>query len=71
MAAALSSGNSGFGFQIAMGPNHLVDYSNYRYVLFFYAGETGENMQLCGARIMYTPPSIFGVALPTILENNP
>ena len=37
----------------------------------YYQPIAGTTMQLCGFRIAYTKPGIFGVALPAVLKNAP
>ncbi len=66
LATLASSGDSGLGFQTATGLSHLVDYSSYRYILFYNAYLVGTDMQLCGVRIEYTMPNILAVALPNV-----
>jgi hypothetical protein len=64
-----STGSGGIGYSSVTGLNYEVDYSNYSYVLQYFATVTGSTMQLCGARVGYTPPGIFGVALPSVKRN--
>jgi len=52
-------------------PITIIDTVNYAYALVYEPVITGSLHQMVGARIQYIPPSIFGVALPTILKNNP
>jgi hypothetical protein len=69
IAIVSSSGSAGLGNSTVTGLNHVVDYVNYSYVLQFSANVAGSSMQLCGARIGYIPPGIFGVALPVIRKD--
>lgn len=68
IATVSSAGNSGYGNE-TVNFTHTVDYVNYSYVIQWYANVAGSTMELCGVRIGYTPPSIFGVALPAIIKN--
>ena len=68
IATVSSAGNSGYG-NGTVHFTHTVDYVNYSYVIQWYANVAGSTMELCGVRIGYTPPSIFGVALPAVIKN--
>ena len=68
IASVNSTGSSDYG-NATVELTHTVDYVNYSYVLQWYANVAGSTMELCGVRIRYTPPSIFGVALPAILRD--
>jgi hypothetical protein len=69
IAVVSSTGSSGLGYNTVTGLTHVVDYVNYSYVLQYYANVIGSTMQLCGVRIGYIPPGIFGVALPIVQKN--
>ncbi len=63
-----TSGASGWGTATATA-NIPLDYVNYSYtVLWSPAGVVDGTMQLCGFRVGYIPPSIFGTALPLITK---
>jgi hypothetical protein len=46
--------------------NIVPDYVNYSYTLLWVSPVADSTLQLCGFRIAYTPPPVFGVALPLI-----
>jgi hypothetical protein len=50
--------------------NKQLDYDNYSYALVWSQPVAGATLQLCGFRVGYTPPSIFGAALPTVRKDN-
>lgn len=61
-----SSGSSGNGYNNTGPIDHTVDYSSYNYVLNWRPSEAGSDMQLCGFRVYYEPPPLFGLFAPTI-----
>lgn len=61
-----SSGSSGLNYSSVTGLNNSVDYVNYSYVLQYNAHVVSDTMRLCGGRITYTTPGLFGVALPAV-----
>jgi len=62
-----SSGNSGNGYVDIPLPNHVVDYSNYSYIVWWRPNLLGDTMEICGFRLYYTTPG--GVQyLPSILK---
>jgi hypothetical protein len=50
---------------------HTVDYTNYSYVVNWRPNDTGSDMQLCGFRIYYYPPTAGVAFLPTVFKNYP
>jgi hypothetical protein len=70
VSAMVSTGAAGLGYTTVTGLNYALDYVNYSYVLEYYANVTGSTIQLCGVRIGYTPPSIFGAAIPVVLNSH-
>lgn len=63
-----SVGSSGTGFADTGTINHEIDYSQYSYVLNWRPNENGTAMQLCGFRIFYQPPPLFGMYAPNIMQ---
>lgn len=63
-----SAGSGGTGFNDTGPINHEIDYSQYNYVLNWRPSETGPAMQLCGFRIFYTPPPLYGLYAPYITQ---
>lgn len=63
-----TTGSGGWGTATASA-NLLLDYDNYSYTLVWSsAGVASPSLQFCGFRVGYTPPSIFGVALPVLTK---
>lgn len=67
IVTATTTGNAGWG-TATVNLNQVPDYVNYSYTLLWSSPVADSSMQLCGFRVAYTPPSIFGVALPLILK---
>jgi hypothetical protein len=61
-----SSGKPGYSFIDSALLSLPVNYSANNYVLHYSDNYIGASMRLCGVRIGYTPPGIFGAALPII-----
>jgi hypothetical protein len=68
VATVNSTGTPGLSYSTVSGLDYLIDYINYSYVLQYQGNVIGNTMRFCGVRIGYTPPSIFGVALPHIIK---
>jgi hypothetical protein len=68
VATVDSVGTAGLGYVTVSGLDYPVDYLNYSYVLQYQGNVIGSTMRFCGARIGYTPPSVFGVALPYVAK---
>jgi hypothetical protein len=66
LVSLASSGDPGFGSAEATGLDLALDYENKSYIILYDDNHIGAAMQLCGVRIGYTPPGIFGSALPVI-----
>ncbi len=66
LATVTTTGTSGLGTNTITGLEIVPDYVNYNYVMYWAPGTTGSTLQLCGYRIGYIVPSIFGSALPFI-----
>lgn len=52
-----SSGTGGTGYNITADINHTINYNTYSYVVNWRPLDTGSDMQLCGFRIFYYPPT--------------
>jgi hypothetical protein len=63
---------AGFYFDLSTEFTEAVDNLAYAYV-FIWSGQgiAGTPQYLCSLQVGYYPPSIFGLALPTVLKNNP
>lgn len=66
LAVVNSNGSAGLGIRSVSGLSLPLDYVNYSYVVQYNANLVGSTMRLCGARITYTTPGLFGVALPAV-----
>jgi hypothetical protein len=66
VASIDSIGTAGLSYRSVSGLDYLVDYTNYSYVLQYQGNVIGNTMRFCGVRIGYTPPSIFGSAVPYV-----
>jgi len=64
-----SSGAGGTGFRGSVAFTHTIDYDSYSYVLKWRPNDTGTDMQLCGFRLFYYPPTSGGTFLP-IIQND-
>lgn len=51
-----SDGNAGYGTNLGAYLEHVVDMTNYSYVLNWRPNATGSTMQLCGLRVAYRLP---------------
>jgi len=56
----------GYGYHDETGLSIVTDYENYSYTLAWSEPTYNGSIRLCGARVTYTPPSIFGSALPLV-----
>lgn len=65
-----SSGNAA-GARTVLSPliTHTVDLANFAYVLSWGTGVLGSANQICGVRVAYYAPPIFGTFLPIIQKN--
>jgi hypothetical protein len=64
-----SSGSSGTSFRQTGEFTHTINYDSYSYVLKWRPNDTGTDMQLCGFRIYYYPPTSGATFLP-IVQND-
>jgi hypothetical protein len=64
-----SSGSSGYGLvDIDLG-GHVVDYTNYSYLLNWWPHEVGTAMKICGFNLYYTPAGAKAY-MPAVLKDN-
>jgi hypothetical protein len=68
VATLTSTGTAGLGYVSISNLDYLIDYTNYSYVIQYQGNVIGATMKFCGVRIGYSPPSIFGVAMPFITK---
>lgn len=61
-----STGSGGLGFTQASGLNIVIDNMNHFYMLHMQTNAIEDDMSVCWVQIGYTPPSVFGSALPII-----
>ena len=61
-----SSGSGGYGTALSTLITQTVDMASYAYVLTWGTGTTTSGNQICGVRVAYYAPSIFGAFLPLI-----
>jgi hypothetical protein len=62
-----SSGSGGWGTN-TVSLSQVPDYVNYSYTLLWVSPVADSSLQLCGFRVAYAPPPIFGAALPLITK---
>lgn len=60
-----ASALSGYHSAVSIEQNHVVDFDTYGYVLTW---RPDGNQALCGMRVAYYKPSVFGVALPLVIK---
>jgi hypothetical protein len=68
VASVNSAGTAGLSYRYVSGLDYKLDYTNYSYVLQYQGNVIGSTMRLCGARIGYTTPNTYGIALPAIIK---
>jgi hypothetical protein len=61
-----STGSSGLGFAQASPLNIVIDNMNHIYMLHMQTNAIEDDMSVCWVQIGYTPPSVFGYALPLV-----
>jgi hypothetical protein len=64
-----TTGSGGWG-SATVSLNEQLDYANYSYQAQWTQPVAGSALQLCGLRVTYTPPGIFGVALPMVTKTD-
>lgn len=70
LTSVSSSGNAA-GARSVLSPliTHTVDLANYAYVLSWGTGVLGNGNQICGVRVAYYAPPVFGLFAPLIQKN--
>ncbi len=68
VASVDSTGTAGLSYRSVSGLDYDIDYVNYSYVLQYQGNVIGNTMRFCGARIGYTTPNAYGIALPAIIK---
>ena len=70
LAIATSSGTAGLGSALSEEITETVDTTNYVYALTWGpVSPTSNGQQICGVRVAYYAPQIFGAFLPSIQRN--
>jgi hypothetical protein len=69
LVSVQSSGSSGYGTTLSSLITQTVDLATYAYVLTWGTGTATSGNQICGVRVAYYAPSIFGAFLPLIRKN--
>ncbi|HNS53118.1 MAG TPA: hypothetical protein PKO09_18325 [Anaerolineae bacterium] len=68
--AVTSSGTPGEAYYVVnIDPGHVIDYEVYSYAVNWRPNDTGNDLQLCGFRLLYTPPP-GAVFLPSVMRDN-
>lgn len=67
-SVATSGASSSVRYADSVEITHTVDYSSNGYTMVAQLGALSSTMQLCGVRVAYIPPSIFGAALPLVVR---
>ena len=65
-----SAGGGGYESTLSDFIGHVVDTTNWSYVLMWRSRDPGSDVRLCGLRVAYRVP-LFRVALPLVLRNAP
>ncbi len=68
LTSVSSSGSSGFGSMLSPEITHTVDLANWAYTIIVAPNGNAVSNTICGIRVAYYAPSIFGVALPLIFK---
>lgn len=66
LTSVQSSGAAGYGTLLSVEITETVDLTNWAYVLSWGPGVSASTNQLCGIRIAYYAPSIFGAFMPVV-----
>jgi hypothetical protein len=66
-----SAGSVGNGYSTSALIEHTVEYNSYSYVINWRPNDSGEDMQVCGFRLFYTPPEIPNKAVFFPVISNP
>ncbi len=69
LVSVQSSGSGGYGTVLSALITQTVDMATYAYVLTWGTSSATSGNQICGVRVAYYAPSIFGTFLPVIRKN--
>lgn len=69
LTSMTSSGSAGYGTALSPEITHTVDLTNWAYTIIVAPNANAASNAICGIRVAYYAPSIFGVALPIIQKN--
>ncbi len=69
LTSVQSSGSGGYGTALSALITETVDLATYAYVLTWGTGVATSGNQLCGIRVAYYAPPIFGTFVPVIQKN--
>lgn len=69
LTSVTSTGSAGFGTALSPEIAHPVDTANWTYTVIVAPNGNSSENSICGIRVEYYAPSIFGVALPLIQKN--
>ena len=64
-----SSGSAGYGAALSPEITHTVDLTNWAYTLIVAPNANAATNSICGIRVAYYAPSIFGTFLPVLQKN--
>lgn len=54
-----------------MSTTNVIDTYNWSYVLNGRVNSPGSTLQICGLRVMYTPPAVCCAYLPSVMRSSP
>ena len=69
LTSVTSSGSSGYGTTLSPEITHTVDLTNWAYTIVVAPNVNTSASSVCGIRVAYYAPTIFGVLLPVIQKN--
>lgn len=69
LTTVTSTGSSGYGSTLSPEITHTVDIDNWAYTIVVAPNANANTNAICGIRVAYYAPSIFGAFLPIVLKN--
>ena len=69
LTSVQSSGSAGYGTVLSPLITQTVDMATYAYVLTWGTGVASSAHQICGVRVAYYAPPVFGTFMPLIQKN--
>jgi hypothetical protein len=69
LTVVTSTGNTGYGTALSAEITHTVDLVGWTYTLIWGPAEVVPGLSLCGVRVTYYAPSIFGSFMPLVQRN--